>query len=94
MFAMILRIIGGAKNMIFSKNNKFRCRPDARIFYISVDTCYYTCYNIVVRKGWRSVKGYSSREIIKILKADGWYEIDVPEIITSLNTLLKRAVLP
>ena len=23
------------------------------------------------------MKGYSSREVLKILKADGWYEVDV-----------------
>lgn len=58
------------------KNNKFRVSfryPD--FFRFSVDTCYHTCYNSIARKGWRAVKGYSSREIIKILKADGWHEV-------------------
>lgn len=76
------------------KNNKFRVSSRCPNFYISVDTCYYTCYNIVVRKGWRSVKGYSSREIIKILKADGWYEIGCTGDHHQFKHPVKRAVLP
>ena len=33
------------------------------------------CYYNIVRRD--SMKSYSSREIIKILKADGWYEVNV-----------------
>lgn len=35
------------------------------------DTCFYTCYH---KKGGSYVKDYSSREVIAILKKDGWYE--------------------
>lgn len=31
------------------------------------------CYNIL--KGREAMKSYSSREVIKILEADGWYEV-------------------
>ena len=33
------------------------------------------CYYIVVERG-NHVKSYSSREVIKILKEDGWYLVD------------------
>lgn len=33
------------------------------------------CYN-TVKGGATKVKSYSSREVIKILKADGWYEVN------------------
>lgn len=31
---------------------------------------------IIILSGGKDVKSYSSREIIKILKADGWYEVN------------------
>jgi len=38
-----------------------------------IDRHYNTCYD-TYRKGC-NVKSYSSREVIEILKADGWYEV-------------------
>ena len=32
---------------------------------------------IIVLSGGKIMKSYSSREIIKLLKADGWYEVNV-----------------
>lgn len=34
------------------------------------------CYNSIVRRE-NNMKSYSSREVIKLLKEDGWYEINV-----------------
>lgn len=34
------------------------------------------CYTGIVRRG-TNMKSYSSREVIKMLKADGWYEVNV-----------------
>jgi hypothetical protein len=34
------------------------------------------CYDILVRRE-HCMKSYSSREIIKMLKEDGWYEVNV-----------------
>ncbi len=34
------------------------------------------CYYIIVRRE-QYTKSYSSREVIKMLKADGWYEVNV-----------------
>ena len=39
------------------------------------------------------MKTYSSREVIKILKADGRYEVMLQEAITSTSIHIKRAVL-
>ena len=33
------------------------------------------CYYIIV--GGNSMKSYSSREVIKLLKADGWYLVNI-----------------
>nr|DAV16695.1 MAG TPA: hypothetical protein [Caudoviricetes sp.] len=32
---------------------------------------------IMISSGGKYMKSYSSREVIAILKADGWYEVDV-----------------
>ena len=32
---------------------------------------------IIILPGGKYMKSYSSREVIAILKADGWYEVDV-----------------
>ena len=34
------------------------------------------CYNIIVRREQR-MKSYSSREVIKLLKEDGWYLVRI-----------------
>ena len=47
-----------------------------KIFVLIIDKYYYICYNSIVRRGI-SVRSYSSREVIKALKADGWYEVNV-----------------
>lgn len=44
------------------------------IFIKSIDTCCNTCYNIYSERGI-ILKSYSSRDVIKILKSDGWFEI-------------------
>ena len=45
-----------------------------KIFLKSIDTCYDTCYNMYSERGI-ILKSYSSRDVIKILKSDGWFEI-------------------
>lgn len=40
-----------------------------------IDKYYCMCYYINVRR--YIMKSYSSREVLKILKADGWYEVNV-----------------
>ena len=39
-----------------------------------VDTYFYICYNIDARGD--ILKSYSSREVIKALVEDGWYEVN------------------
>lgn len=39
------------------------------------DKYFYMCYYNVVRRV-QYMKSYSSREVLKILKADGWYEVN------------------
>ena len=41
---------------------------------LSFDTCYSMCYDGAAGGG--DMKSYSSREILKMLVADGWYEIE------------------
>ena len=36
------------------------------------------------------MKSYSSREVIKALQADGWYQVNELEVITNLSTQPKR----
>lgn len=36
---------------------------------------FYTCYNVV--RGGKQMKNYSSREILKILKDDDWYIVNI-----------------
>ena len=44
------------------------------IFVVIIYTYYYMCYNLLTRR--KAMKSYSSRDVIKILKADGWYEVN------------------
>lgn len=44
--------------------------------FVFIDKYFYMCYyNTVRRKSY--MKSYSSREVIQMLKADGWYEVNV-----------------
>lgn len=38
------------------------------------------------------MKSYSSREVIKMLKADGWYEVNVEEATINTSIQPKRDV--
>ena len=40
--------------------------------FIMIDTYYSMCYTV---RGGTKMKSFSSREIIKLLKKDGWYEV-------------------
>ena len=41
-----------------------------------VDKYFYMCYYSICQEE-TCMKSYSSREVIKMLKADGWYEVNV-----------------
>ena len=43
---------------------------------VLIDKYFYICYCILVRRK-QYMKSYSSREIIKMLHEDGWYEVNV-----------------
>lgn len=47
-----------------------------KICVILIGKYFYMCYYIIVRRE-HYMKSYSSREVIKMLKADGWYEVNV-----------------
>ena len=40
--------------------------------FIIIDTYYSMCYTV---RGGTKMKSFSSREIIKLLKKDGWYKV-------------------
>ncbi len=46
-----------------------------KVFAKIIDKYFYMCYTDIVR-GY-SMKSYSSKEVIAMLKADGWYEVNV-----------------
>ena len=51
-------------------------KTNLKICVFPIDKYFYICYNDNVRREDR-MKSYSSREVIKALKADGWYEVNV-----------------
>ena len=60
--------------------------------FVFICKYFHMCYNNCTR-GKILMKTYSSREVIKILKADGRYEVMLQEAITSTSIHIKRAVL-
>ena len=44
--------------------------------YFNLDKMCNIVYNIIVRRE-QNMKSYSSKEVIRMLKADGWYEVNV-----------------
>jgi len=38
-----------------------------------IDQCFYTCYDLKEGEKMKKKRGMSSRELIKMVKADGWY---------------------
>lgn len=49
----------------------YRQRTHRIIVVKTFDKYYSICYNVI--KGGEDVKSYSSREVIAMLKADGWF---------------------
>ena len=52
-------------------NGKTKRGSEGSLFYLPIDKYNYMCYNI--RAGRKTMKSYSSREVIAMLKKDGWY---------------------
>ena len=62
-------------NMGISWSLRFENAETGERLCISIDKYFYMCYYIFVRRNYY-MKSYSSREVLKILKADGWYEVN------------------